>query len=447
MAETYNGNDLDRLADLSDRLTAKNISTKTFVGNMVGLAAMQSTGSKIDGNINTDKQTMCLIGDSLIAQDKVDDDQTSCFGMFEWANALSGHKFTLLNNAGIGGENSTQILARVDTEVIEYNPTHCMYICGMNNDATIGSSTDTLISHIIEIYEKLNSAGIYSYVLTNTLKTSDSLKTIQAFYVNNYLANYFKDKPNVVFIDIMRAWIDNTSTTNTAKTNVLRDDKHQSNYGAYLAGKEIAKYFDLETNKSDILPISAYDTYSINTDSLNWIKNPIMLGTGGTKATGISGDLADNISSEITSATAVASKVLRSDGLGYNQKIDITSTADGSIKLYFDAERLDIGAGDDIFAVCEILLDANSDNFLFPMFSLEYNNVAVKRMFFPSYPSNVRFPILVENETKLTLITPIATLDSALSSTFRVGLQVNFVGAGSCIFQIGRVGILKVPTL
>jgi len=56
MAETYNGNDLDRLADLSDRLTAKNISTKTFVGKMADLGGMQSNVSEIDGSVNAHSQ-------------------------------------------------------------------------------------------------------------------------------------------------------------------------------------------------------------------------------------------------------------------------------------------------------------------------------------------------------------------------------------------------------
>lgn len=409
---------------------------------------LQSSASEIDGSVNKDSQTIVLIGDSLIAQDKASANETSCFGMFEWANALSGHRFKLLNNAGIGGENSTQILARIDNDVLSYNPSHCMFVAGMNNDASIiGSSTNTLISHIIEIYEKLNNAGIYSYILSNTLKTSDNLKTIQAFYVNNYLSNYFKDKPNVSFIDIMKVWIDNTAIVNSAKINVLRDNKHQLNYGAFVAGKEISKYFNLQNKKESILPISAYDSYRIHTDSLNMIKNSLMLGTLGTKPSGVTGELANNIVATISGGTAVCSKVLRDDGLGYNQKIDVTSTGDGYVKLVFDPERTGISIGDNIVAVCEIIIDKSSTNLLFPMFALDFNNIVVKRMFFPSYPSDVRFPIISNEDSNLTLITPSYNIIGSLLSTFNCSVQVNFKGVGNCSFQIGRVGIIKIPTI
>jgi len=66
MAETYNGNDLDRLADLSDRLTAKNISTKTFVGKMADLGGMVSNSIEIDGTIEISNDSQLIFDDSYL---------------------------------------------------------------------------------------------------------------------------------------------------------------------------------------------------------------------------------------------------------------------------------------------------------------------------------------------------------------------------------------------
>ena len=41
---------------------------------------------------------------------------------FEWANILSGHVWSVIRNAGIGGQTSAQILARVQSDVIAYAP-------------------------------------------------------------------------------------------------------------------------------------------------------------------------------------------------------------------------------------------------------------------------------------------------------------------------------------
>ena len=97
MAETYNGNDLDRLADLSDRLTAKNISTKTFVGKMADLGGMVSTGSEIDDSI-TRKDG--VLPKNLLSNGEKIGDASSLTGWIP--NAGDEEKYTIINESYFG---------------------------------------------------------------------------------------------------------------------------------------------------------------------------------------------------------------------------------------------------------------------------------------------------------------------------------------------------------
>jgi len=90
MAETYNGNDLDRLADLSDRLTAKNISTKTFVSKMADLGGMASAGSEIDKSKNY--QESMYNNDFLLSYSKAKaryEDSSNTLFIEDWTNLSS----------------------------------------------------------------------------------------------------------------------------------------------------------------------------------------------------------------------------------------------------------------------------------------------------------------------------------------------------------------------
>ena len=245
------------------------------------LAGMNSSASEIDAvakNSNEPnflfddsisfygEQTIVLLGDSLTAKNgsTTSTYYTYSSGFFTWANALTGHKFKILKNAGIGGQTSTQILARVDADVIALAPKYCMFLCGMNDGVT-DTNTATLKANIIAIYDKLYAAGIYSYILTNTTTLNYTEKNVQALLINKWLYEYFIDKPLCKIIDINEALINNASLTGLIKENVVSDNLHPSNNGGLIGGIEIAKYLKNYASKT-IFPVSALDnSYSMPT--------------------------------------------------------------------------------------------------------------------------------------------------------------------------------------
>lgn len=225
------------------------------------------------------KQTVVLLGDSLTAKNNGSylgrnlDNFTYSTGFISWANALSGQKFEILKNLGVGGETSTQILARVNA-VVALNPSHCFFLCGMNDGVT-DANTTTLKNNILSIYNTLNSNNIVSVIFTNTTTLNYVDKNKQALEVNEWLNSEFKAKENVFIVDLNSVLINSNSSDGLIKSSVVSDNLHPSNNGGLVGGIEIAKFMSGFANKL-YLPTSVLDSMTFSTKSKILNSYPLM---------------------------------------------------------------------------------------------------------------------------------------------------------------------------
>lgn len=405
------------------------------------LNGLQATAGEIDGVVGR-ANTIVLLGDSITAGNSNEPSviYTVSTGQFSWANSILGHPFDVVYNAGIGGQTSSQILARVDSDVISRNPSYCMYLCGMN-DGTTDSDTATLKNNISEIYEKLNNAGIYSFILTNTVAPATSAKNNQAININSWMKTYFYNKPNVRIIDLFSAWINPTSTTFAVKSNVLRDAVHPSNVGGFLGGIKIASALSDFTSKYQKIASSA-DDYSINNKSLNILKNPLLLGTTGTLQGGVTGGVATSFKGYCGNGSVVASKETRADGFGDNQVYAITATNSSCVARL---ESFTMGylplVGETVQYEAEVFIASGAVGLSrVQMYAFEVLSPICGDIGSGSTP-HYGLPIPTDGIT-ITLKTPKYTY-SANSVTPFVRIEAYFAGAGSATIKIGRVSCVK----
>lgn len=123
-----------------------------------------------------------LLGDSIIA--------VSYQAWFDRANEGAHSPFRVVNNAGVGGNQINQMVARLGTDVTPYAPTYCM-VEGGGNDVRNGRSAATIEGDFTTLFTNLRAAGIEpiaSTVLPNTTPSAPE----QAVYiaVNNWLRSY-----------------------------------------------------------------------------------------------------------------------------------------------------------------------------------------------------------------------------------------------------------------
>lgn len=325
------------------------------------LLTLKSSASEIDGNINRSKLTLIALGDSITNGGGGAGDS---FGMLSpwhghiaYGNAMAGSPFNLLYNAGIGGQTSSQIEARVESDVILRNPTHCIFMMGAN-DGVVDSAKHLLKANILSTYNKLNNAGIYSFICTLTGVNGNSGKNQLALEINEWIYNTFKDKPNCEIIDIFSVWIDPLSITGNPNMINMRDEIHPNNVGGWYAGKKVSEHFKKFKRSDSSLPVSVYDNNTTNITSKQYVKNPLQTGNTGNTGVNATGQTStSNYTYCVSGATMVCSKEARVDGYGDWQVLEITGGTNSYSFARFQASTSAITAGSEVVVEIELFIE------------------------------------------------------------------------------------------
>ena len=243
------------------------------------------------------------------------------YGYFTWAQVRANGHFFLLKNAGVAGEKTDQILARV-ASVIALNPDLCI-VEGGANDVPAGYTSAQTIANLTSIYTALRSAGIRVVVTTVTprvksVDTAEHLATLNT--INRFVRDYALDNKDVILCDWYQCLADADGKSTTTFTN---DGTHPNVAGAWRMGKKLYDAINAVYQFSDNhqLCVAADDTNSL-------LPNCALEG-GDTKATGWDVN---------TWAGVTASKDVYDDGtIKYNRQIVTRAEAGTAYMMYSGA--------------------------------------------------------------------------------------------------------------
>jgi lysophospholipase L1-like esterase len=251
---------------------------------------------------------------------------------------LLKNRLTVLWNAGIGGNTTAQMLARVDADVIARNPTWCSVMGGINDVSTL-TAAQTVVN-LQAIYQKLRNAGIRVIAHTITPLTTGhanftAANTQKIMEINSRIRQECKLYPDMVLVDSHAALVDPNSATGVARTGVIATDNiHPSAKGSRLIGEAFANAVGgfIPANVTSVS--SAADNRGVNAASTNlWPALP-STATGGTLAGTATGappsgfKVMSNAGSPTVAGSAVA-RTLAADGddFGYNCRMEFTPAA------------------------------------------------------------------------------------------------------------------------
>jgi lysophospholipase L1-like esterase len=163
-------------------------------------------------------------------------------GYFNWTQAILSHPFKLLYNAGVGGNSTTQMLARVATDVTAYSPDWVLVMGGIN-DVASGVSAATIYTNLTTMYETFYNLGYH--VIGCTLLPSSSFDTaaerLVFTTVNTNLRAYAAAHTWLWFADIQPLYDDGNSNPLATYT---ADGVHPSALGAAVIGQKFATLLD-----------------------------------------------------------------------------------------------------------------------------------------------------------------------------------------------------------
>ena len=263
----------------------------------------------------------------------------SAKGYLTWANVLLNQRLKVLYNAGISGNTTTQMLARIQTDVINKTPSYCI-VLGGTNDITAGTDISVIKSNLLTMYKMLINSGI-TVVACTLLPRAITGYRPSIININNFIRSLRSTLKNFIVCD----WYEDTASPvdDNWFAGFSDDGLHPNVKCAYAMGKR------LYTTLKDIIPVNPIFTGSNTNDATAIFPNTYLLG-GSTKATDW------NIP---TTATVIASKVARANGLEW-QQIENTGATATSVKINKTINSTKFVIGTKVSAYVEYEIDASA---------------------------------------------------------------------------------------
>lgn len=233
------------------------------------------------------KQTMLVIGDSLTekggfvpANPKFDP-----YSAWVWGNVLLGQRFEILKNAGIGGQTTTQIRGRLQSELVAWNPGWVHLLCGTNNMGTTGGVA-TAKADITAMLDMLDTAGVKTILGTIPPRIAGnytgSMKA-DTMELNRWIVQTARARRNVVLADYFQALTETGG--NYANPvyghNTTSDGTHLSAVGGYICGNVFANAVTATGASS---PAYQFFPPAGASSGINLLPYPYLNGTSATSA-------------------------------------------------------------------------------------------------------------------------------------------------------------------
>lgn len=267
----------------------------------------------------------------------------SC-GWFHWANTFLGKPFEMTKNAGVGGDTTTQMLARItDITSVAGEGAWLFGMAGVN-DRAAANPTQT-IANLKAIFTAAFDAG-YERIVWGTIWPDTNEYTLRYVLdqVNDWLFAYAADTPNFILVNWLDVFVDPNSATSSGSPvpAYTTDGLHVSPLGAMALGQYLADIIRPFTPRTGSL-ISRNSSTIVSA-------NPIMAGSVSGLATGF----------QKTGFAGGAFKMPRYEGRAGEWQL-LNSTATGTNECYVTVALVStptaFAAGDKLYAELEFETD------------------------------------------------------------------------------------------
>jgi len=364
-----------------------------------------------------------LFGDSITAQNGQPDwveYTTNIFafigeGYFTWANMFLNHRLNLQSNLGVGGNSTTQMLARIN-QVTSLSPLpDFAFVMGGINDINGGVATSVIINNLKSIFDSILAQKITLVALP--IMPSSYLDTIakkqSCAKINNYIKNYCKSNDNCIFIDCFQVY--NTVDTDFPITGYTKDGVHPSESGAWRIGAKIKDALNSITTPTNILPDS-------NNEVSNLLGNGMLSGDSSGGATGWA----------FWSSSAIYTKSKEIDANGYNvQVINITNDNNSSLTFY-QTKTADYSPYTSVYGIAEIEIGSDVTNLKKVQLTVQTQNVSPAKTASDGLAGLVPLVEIPIGRT-VTLKTPVMPVNHAET---QYKFAVDIIGTGT--FKVKR---------
>lgn len=294
------------------------------------------------------------------------------YGALNHANMVLGQAWEWAADAdhAVIGDSTDDVMARIDA--IRGVPCDIRFLSLGTNDIWGDLRTgDETIAGLSQVFDALSDKPII-YIPITPRSFIDAGKVGHALRVNRWAAAQQAVRKNLIVVErAVDAIIDPTSTQFVAAAGLLDGAVHWNNAGAVKVGAAIAARLSGLYPARARLVASAADAYPTNNASNQLLPSPILAGTTGGKTataggTAPTGNVAAGF--DVDHATAgtgacACSLVARSDGIGSDQRLQITGALLNDLWVFRSTGNISAGvsAGDVLQALADIRLSSHTN--------------------------------------------------------------------------------------
>lgn len=205
-------------------------------------------------------QRIVVFGDSLISGSTAFTSGVWQFGngFAELSVYRAGPQYQLVANAGVAGNTTTQMLARIYTDVMAYSP-DVVYLLAGTNDFTLAMTNlkkQTMMNNIEKMVRIFLKAGVEVFLMSPPPNNTNfqAAKDCQFFYYD--LAQYY----NLPFADMYRMTVD-PNTNGQFLSGYTADGTHPSNTASDIFASEVGAVLgDIQNSTSQPYMASVSET-------------------------------------------------------------------------------------------------------------------------------------------------------------------------------------------
>lgn len=355
IAAAINGTGATKTALIATYATTSSVAAK------IDKTVAESTFSRPEAN------TVIYLGDSLTGNGWSSYNNSppvfpvrafAARGYWVWAQIRSGQRLKLKGHGGVGGDTINMMLARLQADMLDKKPSVVVVEAG-RNDISAGDTAATLTTELFGMWEQILATGARVIATTITPRDADTGTTFfRVSESNKLIREKAQVTPGVTLADTASAVADRV--TGLCKAGYFYDRLHPSAKGAAAMGRVVAEAIEKIAPPPDNMPCHVADATTL------FNSNALMLFTGGTLGTGVTGTVAQSwkvaLRNGTGTTTAVASKVTRTDDKpGDWQQVTITDLQGGSLQIEPVAAATigtQLVTGDKVVASIEFQTDA-----------------------------------------------------------------------------------------
>lgn len=415
-----------------------------------GIGYSTPSASVAIGSLAPTGRRLVLLGDSLSelagGPGAVSYSSASLTGRQFWNhyNTYSGHRLTLVYNAGRSGELLASINARIPTQVVPARPDVVSYLGGTNDVITNRTSAQIIADWTAGAKALMQvSCFVHCFTLppmdTSVAGYSTTWPKVIC-EVNEYIKQFCELVSGFVCTDIFGILVDPASTTCSPLSGVMEavGSVHPNNYGMSLIAD------DMVANCNQIYPAKPYglrstgDAYATASINGNYVANGLF-----TVDSNVDG-LADGMSFGQISGlpTAVHSLVARTGRGNWQQSVITSAAANNRASLIRYGSGTPFTVGDVVYAECDfnILSPTNLKNYQMTIQAVDGVSNPLSNAMTKATGIDVNLP----GNRSGTLRTLPITIGATGSFACQVDVYTEFSGVGGCTLQLNGLRIVKV---